>query len=97
MSYRLTFRRPGELMMIIRKYRIEVDGKPVASLARSKEVGVTVSDGTHVVTACIDWVRSEPFMVEGKDGQDIVLEISGDNPFGILSSQDYFKIKTVAA
>ncbi len=97
MSYQLTFRRPGELMMVLRRYKIEVDGKPVATLARSAETGVTVADGTHVVTVCIDWVRSEPFMVEGKDGDSIVLEITGDNPLGILSSQDYFKIKTVAA
>lgn len=96
MSYRLTFKRPGELMMVLRKYKIEVDGKPVASLGRSKETGVTVSEGTHAITACLDWVRSEPYMVEGKTGDHVVLEITGDNPIGILSSQDYFKIKTVA-
>jgi hypothetical protein len=57
----------------IRRYRLLVDGKAVASLKRGQSVSVPVQPGHHRIWMRIDWCRSRILDVELGDNERIVL------------------------
>ena len=88
-----------------RRYKIFVDGKPVASLLPDEMVDLSVSPGEHSLEARIDWCSATPMSFTIPESGSVDFEVS-TNLHGfraplalfimIFARKTYLSIKQVA-
>ena len=77
-------RVPGAWRDRLRRYRVMIDGEPVAMIKRGQRIDLPVTPGRHTVFLQIDWARSPQLEVDLAPGQTVLLECASTNmpPFG---------------
>lgn len=72
----LRLSRPHDGGGILRRLRVEVDGREVAALKQGESVAVPVPAGTHSVTGRMDWTSSPPLEVEVAENDEVRVEVA---------------------
>jgi hypothetical protein len=68
--------RPYDGGGVLRRLRVEVDGRQVASLQQYRAVDLDLSPGRHTVVGHMDWVSSASLDLDLADGEDVQLEVA---------------------
>jgi hypothetical protein len=76
--------RPYDGGGILRRLRLEVDGREVAVLKQQASVDLELAAGRHAVVGRMDWVGSAALEFELADDEELDLEIA----LPLLSSWD---------
>ncbi|HXG08754.1 MAG TPA: hypothetical protein VNK04_03110 [Gemmataceae bacterium] len=74
----IRIRRPTQYADWLRKYRLFVDGVPVAEISRGSEVEIDVTPGWHEVLARIDWCSSGTLWIEVRQDEVCQLEVGSN-------------------
>ena len=81
-----------------RMYAILVDGQKVTEVGNGKSVDIPVEAGRREIGCRVDYVKSDPFVVEIGPGQTAVIRVSsaelsdiGGQLKGLFGSSSYFK------
>jgi hypothetical protein len=72
----VTIRRAPSYFGRFRRLKILLDEVPVAHLKRNASVDLEVAAGRHLVQAKLDWLRSQPWVVEATDARPIRVTFS---------------------
>jgi hypothetical protein len=72
----LRLERPHDGGGILRRLRVEVDGREVAALPQGKSVAVPVAAGAHSVMGRMDWTSSPALDVEVAEGDEVRIEVA---------------------
>lgn len=99
----IVLNRPKEWIAILRKYRIVVDGDPIARLGRGQTAIVPTPPGRHTIEARTDWLSSHALEVNLVEGQHLVIECRADsNPLAVWSytlrrRRGYLRLKVLSS
>ena len=82
----LSIQRPaGYPYAVLRRYKVELNGRVVAKVKRGQTVSVTVEAGQHTVRALIDWGSSPAVELQLAPGDEAKLTVTPGPPIAALT------------
>jgi hypothetical protein len=73
----LSIRRPQELYALLRAYGIHMDGQKIGDVRNNQTVTIMIPAGQHTLYIQLDWVKSDPLMVDLQPGETAYLVATG--------------------
>src|SRR6185503_5541300 len=74
-SSTLVVYRARQFVNLFARYRIILDGKKIARIRRGEELRFRIAPGKHQLLARMDWVRSNVFVFDVGDNEEVELEV----------------------
>ena len=79
---KINLKRDGQYADSLRKYKIFLDGKEIATISRSEEKEFQINPGKHKIQLKLDWVQSNEIEFEIKRNENLTL-VCGSNLKGL--------------